>query len=44
MPALVIRMEKDEYANKIYKQKSNSYEFISDIAESNFSMTIQENL
>ena len=38
MPALAIRMERDTYTNKILK-KSNSYKFISDITESNFTMT-----
>ena len=36
MPALAISMEKDINTNKFRNKKSNSYEFISDIAESNF--------
>ena len=41
MPALAITisMEKDTPTNKIYKQKIKFSKFISDIAESNFTMT-----
>ena len=39
MPALAISMEKDTYTKNFRNKKSNAYQFRSDIAESNFTMT-----
>ena len=39
MPAVAISMEKIRTQTKFSNKKSNSYKFISDIAESNFTMT-----
>ena len=39
MPAVANSLKKDTPSNKISKKKLNSYKFISDIAESNFTMT-----
>ena len=39
MPALAISIERDTYTNKIRNKKSNSFKFIRDITESNFTMT-----
>ena len=36
MPTLAISMEKDMHTNIVQKKKSNSYKFICDIAETNF--------
>ena len=38
MPSLAISMEKDTHTSKISKQKIKSFEFVSDIAGSNFTM------
>ena len=38
MPALAGSREKDTYTNKVYKQKIKLFKFISNIAESDFTM------
>ena len=38
MPSLAISMEKDTHTSKISKQKIKPFEFVSDIAGSNFTM------
>ena len=40
MPALATSMEKVRTQTKLKNKKPNSFEFISDIAESNFAMTL----
>ena len=44
MPASAIRMEKDTCTSKIQKQKIKLFKFKSDVAESNFTMTLHSKL